>query len=242
MKEVLERLVALQKVDQKLRELESLRGDLPHQVEILKQDVNKTNSELRNQKDQLVDYHKEKSALELEIEELESRQKKYQEQLYQVKNNREYDAVSMEIENVKEQISNKQTRVIELITLEEEMEKTIEASKEAVVAVQNRLAEKEGDLKNRLGETEKEEKALLSERSKLTGKLPPRIVSSYQRIFNAKNGLAVVPVMRHGLCGGCYKNLPPQRVLEIREMKRIYLCEVCGRILVWDEEASEKEV
>jgi predicted nucleic acid-binding Zn-ribbon protein len=142
LKEVLERLVALQKVDQKLRELESLRGDLPHQVEILKQDVSKANSELQNQKDQLVDFHKEKDALELEIEELESHLKKYQEQLYRVKNNREYDAVSMEIENVKEQISNKQTRVIELITLEEEMEKTIEESKEAVVGVHNRLGEK----------------------------------------------------------------------------------------------------
>ena len=106
MKEVLERLVVLQKVDQKLRELESLRGDLPHQVEILKQDVNKTDSELQNRKNQLIDFHKEKGVLELEIEELESRQQKYQEQLYQVKNNREYDAVSMEIENVKEQISN----------------------------------------------------------------------------------------------------------------------------------------
>jgi predicted nucleic acid-binding Zn-ribbon protein len=242
LKEVLERLVALQKIDQKLRELESLRGDLPHQVEILKQDVSKANSELQNQKDQFVGFHKEKDALELEIEELESRLKKYQEQLYQVKNNREYDAVSMEIENVKEQISNKQTRVIELITLEGEMEKTIEESKESVAGVQKRLGEKESDLKKRLGETEKEEKALNSERSKITEKLPPRIVSSYQRIFNAKNGLAVVPVMRHGLCSGCYKNLPPQRVLEIREMKRINLCEVCGRILIWDEDAAEKQV
>ncbi|MBN2104477.1 hypothetical protein JW835_10600 [bacterium] len=242
MKEVLEWLVELQKVDLQLKQLEALRGDLPHQVEMLTQDVNQVKTTLQEQKIQLQDFHKEKDMLELEVKELEERQKKYQDQLYQVKNNREYDAVSMEIESVKETISNKETRIIELITLEEELQKSIASSEEEESQVQNRLSDKEGDLKKRLGQTEKQEKSLRTERDKLAKKLPPRILGTYQRIFNAKNGLAVVPVMRHGLCGGCFKNLPPQRVLEIREMKRMYLCEVCGRILVWDEEAANQEV
>ncbi len=241
MKEVLERLVELQKVDQQLRELHLLRGDLPHQVELLKQDVDQANTKLQEQKEKLQAYRLEKDALEMEIQDLESRKKKYQDQLYQVKNNREYDAVSMEIENVKEQTSNKETRIIELITLEEEIQQMIGESEDDAKQTQARLEEKEKDLERRISETEQEESQLQKDRVKLTETLNPRTVSAYQRIFNAKNGLAVVPVMRHGLCGGCYKNLPPQRVLEIREMRKMYLCEVCGRILVWDEEAAEKE-
>lgn len=242
MKEVLERLVELQKVDQRLKQLEALRGDLPHQVELLKQDVNQMKDSLQEQKNQLQDFYKEKDLLELEVKDLESKQKKYQNQLYQVKNNREYDAVSMEIENVKETISNKETRIIELITLEEELQKSIAASEDEKGQVQERLSEKEDDLKKRLSQTEKQEKSLQKERDRLAKKFPPRILGTYQRIFNAKNGIAVVPVMRQGLCGGCFKNLPPQRVLEIREMKRMHLCEVCGRILVWDEETANQEI
>lgn len=242
MKEVLERLVELQKVDQRLKQLEALRGDLPHQVELLKQDVNQMKDSLQEQKNQLQDFYKEKDLLELEVKDLESKQKKYQNQLYQVKNNREYDAVSMEIENVKETISNKETRIIELITLEEELQKSIAASEDEKGQVQERLSEKEDDLKKRLSQTEKQEKSLQKERDRLAKKFPPRILGTYQRIFNAKNGIAVVSVMRQGLCGGCFKNLPPQRVLEIREMKRMHLCEVCGRILVWDEETANQEI
>jgi len=242
LKEVLERLVELQKVDQRLKQLEALRGDLPHQVELLKQDVNQMKDSLQEQKNQLQDFYKEKDLLELEVKDLESKQKKYQNQLYQVKNNREYDAVSMEIENVKETISNKETRIIELITLEEELQKSIAASEDEKGQVQERLSEKEDDLKKRLSQTEKQEKSLQKERDRLAKKFPPRILGTYQRIFNAKNGIAVVPVMRQGLCGGCFKNLPPQRVLEIREMKRMHLCEVCGRILVWDEETANQEI
>ncbi|MFC1569953.1 zinc ribbon domain-containing protein [bacterium] len=96
-------------------------------------------------------------------------------------------------------------------------------------------------MKKRLGETETQENALRARRDLLANKLTPRLLSTYQRIFNAKHGMAVVPVTVQGLCGGCFKNLPPQRVLEIREMQRMNLCEVCGRILVWDEEAANTE-
>ena len=241
MKEILEQLVELQKVDQQLHELEALRGDLPHQVELLKQETDKVQTTLEEQQQQLQEFQKEKDMLELEIKELEEKQKKYQDQLYKVKNNREYDAVSMEIENVKDQISNKETRVYELMDLEKELENSITASKEEVIQVQDQLKAKDEDLKKRLGETETQENALRKNRDQLASKLTPRMLSTYQRIFNAKNGLAVVPVLRQGLCGGCFKNLPPQRVLEIREMKRMTLCEVCGRILIWDEEAANSE-
>ena len=89
-----------------------------------------------------------------------------------------------------------------------------------------------------MAETEKDEAALQDRRGKIVRKITPRILSSYERIRKAKNGTAVAPVIRNA-CGGCFKSLPPQRILEIRQMDRMYLCEVCGRILVWDEKVAE---
>jgi predicted nucleic acid-binding Zn-ribbon protein len=91
-----------------------------------------------------------------------------------------------------------------------------------------------------MAETETQEKALKAKRDALKSKVQPRLLSSYDRIRRAKNGMAVVPVVRDGCCGGCYKQLPPQRVMEIRDMDRLILCEVCGRILVWDEQKSQE--
>ena len=87
-------------------------------------------------------------------------------------------------------------------------------------------------------ETEKDEARLRDLRDKVVRKLEPRILANYERIKKAKNNVAVVSVIGNA-CGGCFKTLPPQRILEIRAMNRIYLCEVCGRILTWDEEKSE---
>ena len=98
--------------------------------------------------------------------------------------------------------------------------------------------ERKTELDKLLEKTEKDEAALKDQRDKIVRKLEPRIVSNYERIKKAKNEHAVVPVIRNA-CGGCFKTLPPQRILEVKAMNRIYLCEVCGRILTWDNDKSE---
>ena len=238
MKEVLEQLRELQALDFKLGDLESLRGDFPQQVSRLNRELEGSVRALEEKEAALQAYQKERAMTEVDIKALEDKQKKYQSQLFEVTNNREYDAVTHEIESVKDEIEKKESRILELMDLEEDLSKGIEAAKEESDQLRSQLDVNQAELQKRMAETEKDEAALQDRRGKIVRKITPRILSSYERIRKAKNGTAVAPVIRNA-CGGCFKSLPPQRILEIRQMDRMYLCEVCGRILVWDEKVAE---
>ncbi len=235
MRPVLEHLISLQDIDSELIKLRSIRGDLPQQVKRLQDELNKIEEKLNEQEKKLQLFRKEHDITKLEIKALEGKLQKYQSQLFEVKNNREYDAVTMEIENVKEHVGQKEGRLLELMDLDEGLQKSIEALKTELNEKQNQTKTKQGELDSLLEKTEAEEKTLEEKRVQLVALFEPRLISTYNRILGAKNGLAVVPIVRNGCCGGCYKSLPPQRVMEIRDMERVILCEVCGRILVWDE-------
>ncbi|HDQ43971.1 MAG TPA: hypothetical protein ENN17_00545 [bacterium] len=239
MKQVLESLLSLQDIDSQLQELESLKGDLPQQITRLDRGVAETKMQSETEKDKIRLYQTERAKTELEIKALQGRQQKYQAQLFEVKNNREYDAVTFEIEAVKEEIDKKESHVLELMDAEEQARKKVEASEASIKTLEDELAERRQVLEMRIQETEAQENALQARRDALVKKVQPRLLSSYNRIRQAKHGVAVVPVVRDGCCGGCFKQLPPQRVMEIRDMDRLILCEVCGRMLVWSEKESQ---
>jgi len=238
LQQVLSQLTTLQDLDSQLAQLESLRGDLPHQVNRLKQELEETVKTKQNYEDKLLAYQKERSIAEMEMKALGGKKQKYQTQLFEVKTNREYDAVTQEIESVNVNIEKKESRILELMDLEEETSSAIEEYKEEVQKLQKKLDNISQELEKQMAKTEKDEAILRHEREKVVHKLNTRYLTAYERIRKAKNGLAVVPVVR-GACGGCFKSLPPQKILEIRQMDRIYLCEVCGRILIWDEKRHE---
>lgn len=238
LKNTLERLIDLQRIDSELIEIKNLRGDLPVQVDRLNKDIEELENTLIELGSKSQAYKKEHGISEMEIKALEGKQKKYQMQLFEVKTNREYDAVTKEIESVKANISKKESRLLELMDLEEEIQKAIKDTKEKLGVLQEKLKGRKGELNQRMEKTEKDELILEDKRQKIVRDLTPRILGTYERIRKAKHGLAVVPVMRNA-CGGCFKTLPPQRILEIRDMERLHVCEVCGRILVWDEKKSE---
>ena len=239
MQQILKQLIELQKIDTQLLELESLKGDLPQQVSLLNKQLREAEEALEDKDKKLQSYRKEKGMLEIEIKALEGKQKKYQAQLFEVKTNREYDAVTQEIEAAKADVDNKESRLLELIDMEEEITNALEKTKEEIENLKDKLNGKNHELKKRLAQTEKKEISLRDKRENIIHRLNPRIRATYERILKAKNGLAVVPVIRNA-CGGCFKTLPPQKILEIRQMNRLCLCEVCGRILVWDENISEQ--
>ena len=232
--------MALQTVDSELQRLENLRGDLPQQVAMLNAEVKDIRERLHNEDESLQGYKIEKADIELEIKSLQDRTKKYQDQLYEVKNNREYDAVTLELESVKDDIDKKESRLLELMSLEEESTKKQEVLSNSLSELESQLKDREENLKQRMVKTEGEESVLTVKRKSLIKGIEPRLLSSYDRIRKAKNGLAVAPIVRDGCCGGCFKQLPPQRVMEIRDMDRLILCEVCGRILIWDEERAKE--
>jgi predicted nucleic acid-binding Zn-ribbon protein len=237
LKQVLEALLALQKIDTQLLQLEALKGDLPNQVKRLHQELADAEQQLVNHEKKLAEYRRETGILEMDLRALESKGKVYQNQLYEVKTNREYDAVTHEIESVKSEIGKRETRQLELMETIEGMEKTVGEAKKSVALLKGEFEQKKAALEKRQEATERDELALKDKRGKLTRGIDSKVMTSYERIRNAKNGLAIVSVVRNA-CGGCHKTLPPQKVLEIRDMERLYLCETCGRMLVWDEAVS----
>jgi predicted nucleic acid-binding Zn-ribbon protein len=238
LKEVLKKLLELQKVDLDLQELENLKGDLPQQVRRLDLDREEAEKSLRDLELKYKDVQKERTVTEVDIRELEDKKKKFQNQLYEVKNNREYDAVTREIESVTAGISQKEGRLLELMGMEEDLKKQLEKGREAAAQLREQLGLKQTELEKKIAETENDETRLKNERVDLLKGMEPKLLSNYNRIRKAKSGLAVVPIVRNTCCGGCYKTLPPQRVLEIREKNQVFLCEVCGRMLVWDDAHS----
>jgi predicted nucleic acid-binding Zn-ribbon protein len=239
LRQLIDSLMELQRIDTQLQLLEGLKGDLPNQVRRLDQELMEAEKSLEIQEKKSVDYKKEAGSVELEVKTLEGKQKKYQNQLFEVKTNREYDAVTHEIEIVKIEIGKKETRLLELMDLIENGGKLIEESRNQITRLKGEFEIKSVDLNKRQEATERDEIALKDRRSKALRGIEPKWLASYERIRNAKNGLAMVPIVRNA-CGGCHKTFPPQRVLEIREGNRLYLCDVCGRMLIWDEILSER--
>ncbi len=242
MLEDLKTLVDLQNVDGQLFALEKAKGDLPHRV-----------MELKSQLDQLAKLHRQKAealqtaqsgsrAAEGALQMAKERKKKYDNQLYSVKNNKEYDAVTAEIEAAAAEIDEIETKILEAIEQEETLQKELAEQEQRLKALQSEYEEQEAILAAREAETRSMAEALQSQRNSLVVKLRKPLLGAYQRILNGKDGLAVVEVIR-GSCGGCLTRIPPQRVHEIREMSQIHYCESCGRILVWnnaDEEIVNK--
>ena len=239
MRQLIQKLMELQKIDTQLRQLESLKGDLPNQVKKLNQELTEAETSLETQEKRGVDFKKEAGVIEMEIKALEGKQKKYQGQLFEVKTNREYDAVTHEIESVKIEIGKKESRLIELMDLVENGGKFIEEARNLIIRLKGEFERKNSDLQKKQEATERDEIALKDKRDRALRGIEPKWIGSYERIRNAKNGLALVPVVLNA-CGGCHKKLPPQRVLEIREGDRLFMCDVCGRMLVWDDPISDR--
>ncbi|MBX2841161.1 MAG: hypothetical protein KTR26_05290 [Flammeovirgaceae bacterium] len=223
-------LEKLQNIDSKIDEIKKIRGDLPEEVQDLEDEIAGYETriqKIKNEIDQLDDNIKSHKA---GIKESDKLVEKYEAQQMDVRNNREYDAITkeMELQDLEKQILNKKIK---------ETKEIIDGKKGLVEETKVKLAEREKDLTNKKGEldnivaeTELEEKKLTQDRDKAMSNIEDRLVNSYVKIRkNAKNGLAVVHVQR-GACGGCFNMVPPQRQADIKEKKKIIVCEHCGRI------------
>lgn len=233
-------LYQLQQVDSEIDNIRILRGELPLEVQDLEDEVTGLETRINKAKEEVKKLNDEITNKLNEIKEAEALIKKYEEQQMNVRNNREFDSLSKEIEF--------QTLEIELCNKKiKEFKSTIEEKNEVIENSTKLLEERASDLKSKkeeldsiIAETQKEEEKLVAQSHNIELKIEPRLLTAYKRIrANARNGLAVVTVQR-GACGGCFNKIPPQRQLDIKTHKKIIVCEYCGRILV-DEEIAEKK-
>ena len=239
----LEALEALQKIDSQLDEIKKVRGDLPEEVEDLEDEIVGYQTRVDKFKGELNDLEANIADHRTQIKNSEALIKKYEEQQVNVRNNREYDAITkeMELQNLEIQIAEKRIKeaYAKIELKNEEIEKTNEELSERSKDLENKKAELEVLIK----ESEADEKKLTTSRKRASGKIEDRLLNSYNKLRgNARNGLAVVAVSRSA-CGGCFNVIPPQTQAEIREKRKIIACEHCGRILadVADEIVKEVE-
>jgi predicted nucleic acid-binding Zn-ribbon protein len=231
-------LYQLQLIDDQLDELEELRGDLPNMVRSLESRINEMKEEIKNKENEQKESIEKRAQNEEEVEKLKESQKKFKAQLYQVRNNKEYDALTKEIDHSEEQISKLETENDTIADLSKNLTSHIEEIKPKLDELNKELEEKEADLKEIIKVNEKEETKLQQERRKIEEQVKKQDLSVYTRIRKAKKGIAVATIKRSA-CSGCHNIVPSQRQLEIRRNNRLFTCEYCGRILISQEIADE---
>lgn len=230
--EKLQHLYELQLIDTEIDKIRTLRGELPLEVQDLEDELAGLETRLENLKAEISEADKNVSQKKLEISKAEELVKKYTEQLDNVRNNREYDALSKEVEFQKLEIELQQKRIREALKIKSEKEEALEISSRQYEEKKADLDAKKTELEDIIAETHKDEEDLIKKSEQLSQNIDERLTMAYKRIrSNARNGLAVVTVDRDA-CGGCFNNIPPQRQLDIRSRKKIIVCEYCGRILI----------
>ncbi len=229
----LKHLYALQQVDLQLQDVEELKGDLPKVVAELDSKVDQLKAKIKELNTFMKQSKTERDSADVEILGLAEKVEKYKSQQLNVKSNKQYDALTKEIENA-------EARSAQLEKDMEALEGKLETAKKDVETLTAQLEEESAELSNRQKELkeinkehEKEELKLEHEREKLVTRIAGDDLERYERIRKAKGGRAVVPVRRNA-CGGCFSRVPPQKILEIRQNNHLYTCEHCGRILVSD--------
>jgi len=234
---ILDKLIALQDVDIQLKELAEARGDLPQRVNELKMQVEKTKTDLEQKKQEKKEKQSRKFAIDGNTSLLKEKLKKYQNQLYQVKNNKEYDAITLEIENCKKEVDTLEFESLELDEATVVSDKEIGELEKALETLLQDTLENERILNEMLAKTEQQENVLKEKRSEITKDITRPLLNTYDRIRINRGGRAL-SYLTHGSCNECSTRIPPQRGMEIRMMDKLFFCEVCGRILVWRQEEA----
>ena len=177
-----------------------------------------------------------------DIEKAKASVERYEAQLNEVKNNREYDTLTKEIEYQKLEIELCEKKIKEATKRVEERTEDLKKAQEAIDDKQKDLTGKKAELDDILQETREEEEQLREKAKEIELKIEPRLLTSFKRIRkNARNGLGIVYVQRDA-CGGCFNKIPPQRQLDVKMHKKIIVCEYCGRIMIDPELAGVKIV
>ncbi len=231
-KENLEALAKLQKIHSKIDEINVLKGELPIEVSDLEDEIAGLETRMKKIEAEAENIDNDIKMRKNSISDAKALIVKYEKQQENVKNTREYDALTKEIElnKLDNELHEKKMKELQIIK-----DSKADVEKDAKTEIENKkkvLKKKKEELSRIIKETEKEETDLEKKATKAEKDLDERILASYNRIRRSyRNGLAVVAVLRNS-CGGCFATVPPQRQSEINQSKKIVICEHCGRILV----------
>lgn len=230
--EKLTNLVKLQKIDSKLDEIGILKGELPIEVSDLEDEIqglHARQTRIEEEINGISDFIEKKKEI---IKDSDALSKKYEKQSDNVKNNREFEAINKEMEMQQLEIKLAEKHIKDASEEIAEKIKVLDIAKKQIGSKESVLNNKKSELEKIIADTEKEETTFKGVSNTARESLDDRLLFSYDRIRNNyRNGLSVVPVVRDS-CGGCFNAIPPQKQSEIKQHKKIIVCENCGRILV----------
>lgn len=234
----LDALYELQKIDSEIDRIRTIRGELPLEVQDLEDELEGLDTRINKIQDEIKELETEVLERKNATKDAETAIAKYKEQQNNVRNNREYESLSKEIEFQELEIKLHDKKSKEAKIKVANKKEILDEAKERFEFRKGDLKTKQAELDEIVSETQKDEDTLLKKSDDAKSKIDDRLVFAYNRLReNAKNGLAVVPVDRDS-CGGCFNKIPPQRQLDIQSKKKVLVCEHCGRILVPTEEAE----
>ena len=236
----LKTLYQLQTTLSEVDKIKTLRGELPLEVQDLEDEIAGFTTRLNKYEEEVASREADIEMKQQKIPEAKSLMDRYQEQQKDVKNNREYDMLSKEIEFQTLEIELQNKKIGEARAGIEKRLQEIEECKAVLDDRQQALAEKKAELDDIVAETKAQEEKLREKGKTLEVQIEPRLLTAFKRIRkNSRNGLGIVYVQRDA-CGGCFNKIPPQRQLDIRMRKKIIVCEYCGRIMIDPELAGVK--
>ena len=238
----LQTLYQLQATLSAIDEKRALRGELPLEVQDLEDEIAGLKTRIEHIEGDINDFQQAVAQKQGEIKEAEESVERYKKQLDEVRNNREYDTLTKEIEFQSLEIELCNKKIKEANAKVEDKKRELVRTNDLINDRQQALEEKKSELDEIMQETREEEQVLKAKAEELETKIEPRLLSSFKRIRkNARNGLGIVYVQRDA-CDGCFNKIPPQRQLDIKMHKKIIVCEYCGRIMIDPELAGVKTV
>lgn len=237
----LKSLYELQTILSQIDRIKTIRGELPLEVRDLEDNIEGLHTRIENYRREIADLKQKTAAEKEKINESQTKIAKYRDQLDNVRNNREFDLLSKEIEyqtleiELGEKHLNENARLIDAKTTE------IAATEETLADREHVLGEKKTELDEIVSETRQDEELLRTKAKELETKIDARTLTAFKRIRkNARNGLGIVYIQRSA-CGGCFNRIPPQKQAEIKMRKKVIVCEYCGRIMIDPELAGVEE-
>ena len=240
--EKLSALIRLQKIDSKLDQIHILKGELPMEVSDLEDEIQGLTSRKNRIEEEINGISEFIEQKKLSIKDAEALIKKYEKQSESVKNNREFEAINKEIEMQQLEVKLAEKHIRDANEELSDKARNLETAKKQIATKESVLNHKKGELEKIIADTEKEETHFNKIAADARKGMDDRLLYSYDRIRKSyRNGLAVVPVERDA-CGGCFNAIPPQKQSEIKQRKKVMVCENCGRILVDDDLNSVVEV
>lgn len=230
----IEALFHLQQIDSQIDSINHIKGELPLEVADLEDEVTGLETRVQTLTAEIDALNQSSKNRKEDIENAKAAMAKYAEQQKEVRNNREFESINKEIEFQQLEIELAEKHIKEFSAEVKTRKKAIEETKEVLDGRKLDLVAKKEELANIEAETEKEIETLTAQAVKAAVGIDERLLDAYNRIrHNVRNGLAVVTVRRDA-CGGCFNRIPPQRQLDIRQSKKLIVCEYCGRVLVSD--------